>query len=101
MTTDRITRMMSSWRSVTSFSVAKRAATITKKKMPPTHAAMAVSDLRVGAWPLTRALRSVVITRAIAPSGWTTMSGATASAPSWQMIAMAEHERAHAPRTAG
>ena len=33
---------------MTSFSVAKKAATATKKKMPPTQAAIAVRDLRVG-----------------------------------------------------
>ena len=80
--------MTSSWRSVTSFSCANSAATMTKKKMPPTHAAIAVSDFRVGECPLTRALSSVVMTSAMAPSGCTTISGATASAPSWQTIAI-------------
>ncbi len=57
--------------------------------MPPTHSTIARTDRFVGLCPLMRALSSVVMTSAIAPSGWTTMSGANDSAPSWHAIARA------------
>ena len=79
--------MMNSFSVVTSFSVAKIAARKTNRKMPPTQATIEVIDFLVGACPETWALSSVVITRAIAPNGCTTMSGAIASAASWQTIA--------------
>ncbi len=87
MTTTRMPRMMYSCSSVIACSVAKNAAIVTKIRMPPTQAMIARIDCFVGRWPETRAFSSVVITRAIAPSGWTRMSGATARAPSWQTIA--------------
>ncbi len=67
---------------MTTCSVAKNAAIVTKMKMPPTQAAIAMSDCRVGLWCVTRAFSTVVMTRAIAPSGWTRISGATDSAAS-------------------
>ena len=60
---------------------------MTKTKIPPTHAEIAIKDLFVGRWPLIWALSTVVMTSAMAPSGWTTMRGAKDSAPSWHRIA--------------
>ncbi len=71
----------------TAASVAYSAAMVTKTKMPPTQAAIAISDRRVGRCPLICAFRSVVITRAIAPSGCTTIRGAYDSAANWQTMA--------------
>ena len=71
----------------TGASVAYSAAIVTKTKIPPTHAAIAISERLVGRWPLICALSRVVMTSAIAPSGCTTMSGANDSAPSWHTIA--------------
>ena len=67
---------MISCRSVTGLSTAVNAATPTKRNTPPTHMTIAMIDLRFSFTWLSREFRIEVITRAIAPSGCTTMIGA-------------------------
>ena len=71
-----MTRIVTSCASVTGLSTAVNAATPTKRNTPPTHMTIAMIDLRFSFTWLSCEFRIDVITRAIAPSGCTTMIGA-------------------------
>src|SRR3546814_12766726 len=71
---------------LTACSVAKKAAMMTKIRMPPMKATIAMIDCRVGLWPDRRALSSVVTTSATAPRGCTRIGGAAERQARWQML---------------
>ena len=76
-----------SWASVMVVWSLTDAATVTKRARLTTHTAIDVISRLVGRVFVTNAVRSDAKTRAITPTGCTTMSGANASAPSCTRIA--------------